>query len=82
MATDGGNKHSIGNVTLRNIHFVKPIANPAPEITGISSLTIEGLHIGGQKITSRGECGIPAEMNRVPLIRRYQLTNNKLYSLY
>ncbi len=65
MATDGGNKHSIGNVTLRNIHFVKPIANPAPEITGISSLTIEGLHIGGKKITSRGECGIPAEMNRV-----------------
>lgn len=65
LDTDSENSNLIGNVTLRNVYYVKPIDNPTPEISGIENLTIENLNIGGKKVESRMSSGIPLQLDRV-----------------
>ena len=65
LTTDGRNRHLMKNVTLSNLYFVNPIANPDPEVSGVENLTIERLYIGGKRVTSPQMAGFPANLEKV-----------------
>ena len=50
IQTTVDSKEMIQNFVMRNLYFVKPIANPTATFSGIMDLTLKKLYIGGQRI--------------------------------
>lgn len=50
IQTTADSKEMIQNFVMRNLYFVKPIANPTATFSGIMDLTLKKLYIGGQRI--------------------------------
>ena len=65
LTVDDSNKHLIKNVTLKNLYFVNPIANPMTKVSGVENLTVEELYIGGKRITSPQTAGFPDNVEKV-----------------
>ncbi len=60
------NHHTLRNVVLENLYFMKPIPNPTARFSDIGNLTIKQLHINGQRIGRYSQSGIPETPDNVP----------------